>query len=339
MVTPLPAQPDIDPLLQPRRQVWSDYWRQGALHSLCGSVASGLDGGIRDFWLQAFSAAPQQGRLLDVCTGNGVIPRLACESASGRFARVDAIDLATLAPGWLAAAPEACRQATFFHGGIPAETLPFGPATFDLVTSQFGLEYCRTDLAVPELARVAKPGAGLALLLHHADSRLADVAREEAGSIQWLRSADGPLAAAAAIYPYLSMAASGQRDRLTADPQAAPARDQLNAAMHALVQRSERSAYPDLLFEARDLVAAHIQAIMQRSLTAARATAALDAWAAGLDAAAFRHRELCGHALDASAAALLAEAFSNVGFDDLALQPLHHEAHLMGWCMTGTRRA
>ncbi len=339
MVTPLPAQTDIDPLLQPRRQVWSDYWRQGALHSLCGSVAVGLDGGIRDFWMQAFSAAPEQGRLLDVCTGNGVIPRLACESASARFARVDAIDLATLAPEWLALAPKACQQTTFFHGGIAAEALPFAPATFDVLTSQFGLEYCSIDLAVPELARVSKPGASLALLMHHAGSRLADVAREEAGSIQWLRSTDGPLAAAAAIYPYLAMAASGQRDRLSADPQAAPARGRLNAAMQALIEQSERSAYPDILFEARDLVAAHVQAIMQRSLTVVQATAALDAWAAGLDAAAFRHRELCDHALDASAAALLVEALSNAGFDDLTLQPLHHEAHLMGWSMTGTRQA
>lgn len=338
MVMPLPVQPDKDLHLQSRRQVWSDYWQQGALHSLCGSLPDGLDGAIRDFWLAAFASCPRQGRMLDLCTGNGAIPKLACESGIARFERVDAIDLATLAPAWLATAPQACRQAIVFHGGIRAEDLPFEPGTFELITSQYGLEYCHLDQAVPELARIAKPGAGLALVVHHAGSRLFEVAREEASSIDWLLSADGPLPAAAAMYGYLAMAAAGQGGRLSGDQAAASARDRLNAVMQALVQRSEQSAYPDVLFEARDFIAGQIQALMQRTWTLEQTRYAHETWRGQLEAAAFRHRELCNHALDAAATLRLTGLLTREGFTDMSSQLLQQQSHLVGWRITATRQ-
>jgi SAM-dependent methyltransferase len=217
------------------------------------------------------------------------------------------------------------------------EALPFEAGAFDLVASQFGIEYCESRLAIPELARVAAPGAHLALVLHHAGSRLADVAQTEAASIAWLLAEDGPLAATATIYPYLAMSAAGQQARLAADDGATRARDQLNNTMQALVERSEQSAYPDILFEARDFLAAQIQGIMQRRQTLEQVRQAHAAWVDQLEAAAFRHRELCTHALDATAARDLVDVFTGEGFEAMDLQPLHQDAYLIGWRLTGIR--
>src|SRR3546814_1512716 len=87
--------------------------------------------------------------------------------------RIDAIDLAQVAPAWVSSQPAPCRQALHFHSGVSAEALPFDDNSFDLVTSQYGIEYCDDVRTTPEVARVLAPDGRVALLLHHADSRLA----------------------------------------------------------------------------------------------------------------------------------------------------------------------
>src|SRR3546814_16929036 len=84
-----------------------------------------------------------------------------------------------------------CRQALHFHSGVSAEALPFDDNSFDLVTSQYGIEYCDDVRTTPEVARVPAPDGRVALLLHHADSRLAQVAREELRLADWLRRPAG----------------------------------------------------------------------------------------------------------------------------------------------------
>src|SRR3546814_8259947 len=66
--------------------------------------------------------------MLDIATGNGPIPQLACTHCAGRAAgmpRIDAIDLAQVAPAWVSSQPTPCRQALHFHSGVSAEALPF----------------------------------------------------------------------------------------------------------------------------------------------------------------------------------------------------------------------
>src|SRR3546814_5526707 len=115
--------------------------------------------------------------MLDIATGNGPIPQLACTHCAAGMPRIDAIDLAQVAPAWVSSQPAPCRQALHFHSGVSAEALPFDDNSFDLVTSQYGIEYCDDVRTAPEVARVLAPDGRAALLLPHADSRLAQVAR------------------------------------------------------------------------------------------------------------------------------------------------------------------
>src|SRR3546814_17538773 len=123
--------------------------------------------------------------MLDIATGNGPIPQLACTHCAAGMPRIDAIDLAQVAPAWVSSQPEPCRQALHFHSGVSPEALPFDDNSFDLVTSQYGIEYCDDVRTKPEVARVLAPDSRVDLLMHPADSTLAHAPREKLGMADW----------------------------------------------------------------------------------------------------------------------------------------------------------
>src|SRR3546814_1386493 len=93
--------PDHAPDNAHRQAAWSRYWKQDVLHSLPGSFSGNYAGRIERFWLDSFAALGSGQRMLDIATGNGPIPQLACTHCAGRAAgmpRIDAIDLAQVAP-------------------------------------------------------------------------------------------------------------------------------------------------------------------------------------------------------------------------------------------------
>ena len=165
---------------------WSDYWATGALTSLPQDFAFNYDGEVERFWRQQFSALPDSGRLLDVCTGNGAIALLAAvwSRESEHELAISAVDAAALSPELIARrSPETAElvERIRFVGQTPIEALPFADESFDLVTSQYGLEYCKLERAAPELARVLTPGGRLAAVCHGAGSDLlATMAEEQA---------------------------------------------------------------------------------------------------------------------------------------------------------------
>ncbi len=58
-----------------------------------------------------------------------------------------------------------------FVAGAPAEALPVATGSFDMIVSNFAIEYSLDrEAALAELARVLRPGGCAALVLHGADS-------------------------------------------------------------------------------------------------------------------------------------------------------------------------
>lgn len=312
-----------------RRAAWQDYWTRGALQSRGG--APGYIGAIRDYWMGALAPLPADSRVLNLGCGNGALERLFRDAPGPRFVGVD---LAEVGPEWLDGLSPQARARFEFHGGTDMEALPLEAASVDAVVSQYGLEYARPEPAWAEIRRVARPGARLALLLHHADSLLARSAAGEAEQGRYLLRESALLEAAAALVPFLAMAANpAGRERLGRDPQAARLRERYNEAQAAARAWQGGQGAGGLLEDVatgvhqslgaigrlgRDAVERHLAVVRER-----------------IEHAVLRQRELTAVALDEAAFAALCAQVESWGGRVDRREPLYEGDSLLGWVLEG----
>ncbi|MFP4208320.1 MAG: class I SAM-dependent methyltransferase [Wenzhouxiangella sp.] len=163
---------------------WTDYWASGALTSLPQDFAGNYDGEVAAFWYKRFAQAPVPGRLLDLCTGNGPIALLAAEWAehSAHPLEITAVDAARpqpdRVPGLTPRQRELLRSIEFI-AETPVESLPFEDGSFDLICSQYGIEYCDLEAAAVQVFRVLSPGGMLAVVSHAANSAMVQTMTDE----------------------------------------------------------------------------------------------------------------------------------------------------------------
>lgn len=320
-----------------RCEVWSRYWASGSPHS-CGTSYDSIYGGsIGAFWRDAFALLVAGERVLDIATGNAALPRLLVASRPGLAVECDAVDLAQVAPGWIDELDPAQRERLRIHSGFSAESMPFADGAFDLVVSQYGIEYADFPRAIGELLRVLSPRGRVRILAHHAQSRTVMLASDEIGHIEWLLHPDGLLGLAAEmIEPIVRAATAEGRERLATDAASNRLRRLFNEKQRALSERLSIAACPDVLREVRDWVAQ----IFALALTAGRAPA-LEALAKVprlLADSLLRLEELRSHALDDADVRRLCEALRDGGVK-ATTKPLHDGAHLLGWAVLGDRQA
>ena len=150
---------------------WDAYWRNAE------SSAAHLDGGPQDeslqkFWSEyfsrQFSSIDQNSFLLDVACGNGAVPRFALASSIESNFPVTICGLDDSA----AAVKEMLRRDSVIHGvAAPLRQMPFNDDCFDIVTSQFGIEYAGSE-GIPEALRVLKRGGSFAAVMHQKDGAI-----------------------------------------------------------------------------------------------------------------------------------------------------------------------
>lgn len=322
----------MDSQVDARQAVWSRYWKHGASHSCGGSYGGRYEGALAHFWRAAFAQLAPDARLLDIATGNGALPQLLLHFDPEGARSCDAVDLAQMAPAWVADLTPSQRPRVRFHGGQAAETLPFADGQFDLVMSQYGLEY--TDLArsVPELLRVLKAGGQVRLVVHHAQARPVLLAHTELTHLAWLEQPAGLLETAAALLPLLARAATeAGRAQLANDGAANALRDRFNALQAEVTALASRSNCPDVLIETRQDIGGIVNlALAQGAAVAGDALARLTA---DLADSALRLRELCQYALDEAGVRALCDALAgNAG--KAAFAPLEDQQILMGWSIS-----
>lgn len=170
---------------------WTEYWAGGQLTSLPADFAVNYDGEIAAFWAAQFERVPAGGKVLDLCTGNGAVALL----AAGHFkawqpaVAVTAVDAARIDPERIIRrhpGMEAEVAAVRFIDQSPVESLALPSAEFDLVTSQYGIEYCAWEEAAAQVVRVMRPGGRLALVCHAATSDIVTTMEMEARDYQAL---------------------------------------------------------------------------------------------------------------------------------------------------------
>lgn len=322
-----------------RSQSWSRYWSSGVLHSCPGSFRGNYDGAIAEFWKDAFAALTSAQRVLDVASGNGALPRLlfGLDGGNDCGCRVDAIDLATLAPTWLGELNDAQRSRLHLHSGVLAERLPFSDATFDLVVSQYGIEYADLTAALAEAARVLRPQGGLRLLIHHREALPVRKGAVEARLLDGLLAAGGLIDAAHCMLPWLALAAN---DWGRAQLQGNAAANADRAAFNTVQQRiaadiAKAGNDADILHEARD----QIQKLF--AIAQAQGIEHANAACAQLRLAYAEHQlrahELVTHALDVDRMKALMRELDGLGFTIVTAQPLSYQSHLMGWALRADR--
>ena len=183
---------------------WADYWKADCAAS-CEpeNPATALE--ISRLWQSRLSDFPDGSRILDVATGNGIVLAHAAGAARerGRRFALTGIDLAEIDPARYVRNLDPALRAATFRGGVPAETLPFADGSFDVVVSQYGLEYADLERALAEAARVLAPGGTLIWLAHADGSEIARQHRTQAKELDFLLAAGGPVEAMRGIVAML----------------------------------------------------------------------------------------------------------------------------------------
>lgn len=336
----MPPAPNQDPndsgtaATSTRASIWTRHWARGVAHSFDATGGRGYDDAIARFWQQRFADLEAGQRVLDMATGNGALPRLLVGARPDLDVLVDAVDIASIAPAWPSALPDVQRTRLRFHGGAPMESLPFADRSFDLVTSQYGIEYADLERAVPEMLRVAGATGRIVLVMHTTRSRPVALAKVELAHLDWLLSDEGLPRAAASILQPLGLAATPQgRAALADDPIAEAARRRFNDAQQTLRERARAHDGADVLSEAQDAVARICMLAGQGRVD--DADRRLRALCSALEDARTRLVELRRHALgDAQFAALQDAIRPSAGTGGrIEAGEIHERGHLMGWTL------
>ncbi|CAM3902444.1 class I SAM-dependent methyltransferase [Shewanella aquimarina] len=154
-------------------QHWDEYWQQGHLTSFGDSFSGNYSGVLETNWHHDFNDLPDNFKVLDLATGNGALPLLLNQffKDSSRKGEVIGVDLAKISTK-LDELVLNKQVDVSLVSNIDCSDLPFDDNSFDLVISQYGLEYSDLALSIPEALRVLRPGGRLSLVTHHSRSMI-----------------------------------------------------------------------------------------------------------------------------------------------------------------------
>jgi ubiquinone/menaquinone biosynthesis C-methylase UbiE len=155
---------------------WSQYWQQGSETSFGGSLPNGYDGKLKEEWQSVFTEMSANEKVLDLCTGNLSLIRLANRSipmfSSVKFTGVDYAQIET--NEFIQSHPN-----VNLIGEVNIENLPFDTEVFDHIISNFGIEYSELNKSIVEASRVLKGGGKINFLCHHNESTLIKASTKE----------------------------------------------------------------------------------------------------------------------------------------------------------------
>ena len=170
---------------------WDAYWRNAE------SAAAHKDGGPQDevlerFWRRfferTFPAFRSKPKMLDIACGNGAVPRHALAAIRGMDKNID-LTIYGLDESPAAIGEMRKRDQGLCYIAANAASLPIRKETFDLVTSQFGMEYAGSE-ALLEAARVTAPGGIFAAVLHLRDGAIYRECATNLYAIQSIRASN-----------------------------------------------------------------------------------------------------------------------------------------------------
>jgi SAM-dependent methyltransferase len=147
---------------------WEPYWKGTGDAGAYGVGGVGHPA-IAAFWDEFFSSAVARGvplKMVDLATGNGAVVERALAVLSDEAIAVHCVDASP------AAIENIGTRFPIVEGQVADVcSVPEPDGAFNIVTSQFGLEYAGQE-AFGEAARLVAEGGVLAILAHHEGSRI-----------------------------------------------------------------------------------------------------------------------------------------------------------------------
>ncbi len=174
----------------PGTEHWDRYWAHGFVTSCATAFKGNYEGNVRGLWEDFFATLEPQSKILDIGTGNGAIAIIATETGKRqkKAFTVHGVDQAKINPAAILAQRPALLGDITFHSQTPAEKTPFPDGYFQAVAGQYALEYTPVEATIAELGRITAPGARGLFVIHHDDSIVLTVTREELGTARMLLS-------------------------------------------------------------------------------------------------------------------------------------------------------
>lgn len=169
---------------------WSQYWQQNNITSFGSSLKSGYTGVLKEQWESIFEQLKDGAKVLDLCTGNLSLVRLA-KGSMPSFPRIEfiGVDFAQIeADEFVDNNPN-----VQLLGEVNIESLPFETETFDHVISNFGIEYSDLSNSIKEASRVLKKGGKIDIICHHDTSTLIQSSKQELSFISDVLKLNGPM--------------------------------------------------------------------------------------------------------------------------------------------------
>lgn len=150
---------------------WTNYWRSGALTSLPQDFAVNYDGEIGIFWNNVFRSFDESSAILDLCTGNGAIAILAAEFSLSQNKHFNIIgaDAANIEKSTIERShpnlQHAIKEIAFISNCL-VEDIDLPEQSVDLITSQYGIEYCNWKQTAEKVKQLLKPNGKLVFISH-----------------------------------------------------------------------------------------------------------------------------------------------------------------------------
>ena len=158
------------------KEYWSQYWEQGHQTSFGNFFKAGYQGIIKSHWEKIFKSVVNASSVLDLCTGNASLLRLA-EGVMNDFSShsFTGVDYAKISVN--DSFEELANVTLLFDTNI--EYLPLPDESYDLIISNFGLEYSIFNQSLIEVSRLLKPEGRVEFICHHHDSIIVQANNKE----------------------------------------------------------------------------------------------------------------------------------------------------------------
>ena len=165
---------------------WDSYWQGTGDRDSYSSDGQGHPA-LTTFWADIFEQALRRRhapRIVDIASGSGAVIGILTQHTADLDAEISCVDVSQ------AAVDSVCTRYPAVAGIVAdAASIPLESSHYDLVTSQFGIEYAGPD-AMDEAARLIAKGGTLAALIHVRPGMIFDECRTARDAVRRMQKCE-----------------------------------------------------------------------------------------------------------------------------------------------------